>query len=140
MIFAGAMLGFSLRSLQDYDETLFSENIGPGLMYYFHSGSYRIGMLVHLIGCLPAGILMVLQFTPVIRRKWITFHRLNGYLVLLLLLMSNGAVSVVLHHNQGGNRIAAQTAEVCPIDPLFPDYRADAYAARLFWFSSPQSA
>jgi len=116
LIFAGAMLGFSLSRLQDLDyDHIFKEEFAlvTGYWYYFHNGSFRIGMIIHLSTVLPAGILMVLQFTPVIRHKFITFHRINGYIVLFLLLMSNASACVVLRHNQGGGaRIAAQTAEV----------------------------
>ena len=60
------MLAFSLSRPQDfnYDE-LFSINIAPGYMHYFSKGSYRVGMILPLAGALPAGILMVLQFTPI---------------------------------------------------------------------------
>jgi len=109
------MLGFSLSRLQDLDyDHVFKDGFAlvPGYWYYFHAGSFRIGMIIHLATALPAGILMVLQFTPVIRHKFITFHRINGYSVLLLLFISNSAACVVLRHNQGGgSRIAAQTAE-----------------------------
>lgn len=106
------MLGFSLSRLQDFNyDKIFAINIAPGYMYYFHGGSYRIGMIIHLACALPAGILMVLQFTPIIRYKFLTFHRLNGYFTLLLLLTSNVAACVVLRHNHGGDRIAAQSAE-----------------------------
>ena len=107
------MLGFSIKSLMDYNPAILAYNLGPGLAYIYSSGSYRIGMIIHLAGVLPAGILMVLQFTPAVRHKWITFHRMNGYVILPLLLLSNGATSAILRHNQGGNRIAGQTAEVC---------------------------
>ncbi|RYP24152.1 hypothetical protein DL765_000647 [Monosporascus sp. GIB2] len=112
VIFAGAMLGFSLSRLQDfnYDE-LFAINIAPGYMYYFHAGAYRVGMILHLAGALPASILLVLQFTPVIRRRYITFHRINGYVTLVLFFISNAAACIVLRHNHSGNRIAAQSAE-----------------------------
>ena len=106
------MLGFSLSRLQDFNyDKLFSINIAPGYMYYFSRGSYRVGMILHLAGALPAGILMVLQFTPVIRHKFLLFHRINGYVVLVLLLVSNVAACIVLRHNHGGSRIAAQTSE-----------------------------
>lgn len=115
VIFAGGMLGFSLSRLPDlnYDHKARDEfNFVPGYWYYLRSGHFRVGMIMHLATALPAGILMVLQFTPVIRKKWITFHRLNGYTVLSLLLISNGAASVVLPHKHGGGaRSAAQTAE-----------------------------
>ncbi|KAL8721906.1 MAG: hypothetical protein Q9225_001502 [Loekoesia sp. 1 TL-2023] len=115
VMFAGGMLGFSLSRLSDldYDHT-FKDGFAlvPGYWYYFHDGHFRVGMIMHLAAVLPAGILMVLQFTPVIRQKWITFHRVNGYTVLLLPLISNAAASAVLPHKQGGGaRTAMQTAE-----------------------------
>ena len=44
---------------------------------------------MHLAGAIPAGLLVVFQFTPVIRHKFILFHRINGHIVLLLILLSN---------------------------------------------------
>lgn len=115
LIFAGAMLGFTLAKLQDlnYDGHFKMEfGLVPGYWYYFQGGSYRYGMMIHLSTILPAGILMVLQVTPIIRHKFITFHRVNGYLVSFLALISNAAVFVVIRHKQGGgHRIAAQVAE-----------------------------
>lgn len=32
---------------------------------------------------------MPLQFLPIIRRRYITFHRLNGRLLLILLMIAN---------------------------------------------------
>jgi hypothetical protein len=115
VIFAGGMFAFSLSRLQDLNyHHIFKEEFAliAGYWYYFHAGTFRIGMIVHLAAVLPAGILMVLQFTPVIRHKFITFHRINGYTVILLLLISNASACIILRHNQGGGaRIAAQTAE-----------------------------
>ncbi|KAL9632551.1 MAG: hypothetical protein Q9204_003740 [Flavoplaca sp. TL-2023a] len=115
VIFAGGMLAFSLSRLSDLDFDHHFKNgfaLVPGYWYYFHAGPRRVGMIMHLATVLPAGILMVLQFTPVIRKKFITFHRINGYTVLTLLLISNGAACVVLPHKQGGgSRTSTQTAE-----------------------------
>ncbi|EMD64521.1 hypothetical protein COCSADRAFT_118006 [Bipolaris sorokiniana ND90Pr] len=108
------MLGFSLSRLGDLDyDGYFKRNFAlvPGYWYYFRSGSYRYGMLIHLAAILPAGILMTFQFTPIIRHKWILFHRLNGYVVLLLCLISNAAAFVVIRHKQGGNRINSHAVE-----------------------------
>ena len=109
------MLAFSLSRLSDLDFDHHFKNgfaLVPGYWYYFHVGPRRVGMIMHLATVLPAGILMVLQFTPVIRKKFITFHRINGYTVLTLLLISNGATCVVLPHKQGGgSRTSTQTAE-----------------------------
>lgn len=109
------MLGFSLSRLQDlsYDKH-FKEHFAlvPGYWYYFNSGSYRNGMIIHLAAILPAGILMVFQFTPVLRHKFLLFHRINGYIVFFLCLLSNASAFVVIRHNQGGGqRVAAHAAE-----------------------------
>ncbi|OLN85652.1 hypothetical protein CCHL11_08266 [Colletotrichum chlorophyti] len=108
------MLGFSLSRLQDLDyDGHFKESFAlvPGYWYYFRSGHYRYGMLIHLACILPAGILMVFQFTPVIRHKFLMFHRINGYIVLLLCLISNAAAFVIIRHKQGGNRAASHAVE-----------------------------
>jgi len=114
VIFAGGMLGFSLSRLPDLDyDNHFKEHFAlvPGYWYYFRSGAYRYGMLIHLACILPAGILMVFQFTPVIRHKFLMFHRINGYIVLLLCLISNAAAFAVIRHKQGGNRSTSHAVE-----------------------------
>jgi hypothetical protein len=112
VVFAGAMFGFSLSRLEYFNyDGLFSRKTNPGYWYYFRSGSYRVGMIMHLATCLPAGLLMVLQFVPRIRQKYTLFHRMNGYLVMLLLMITNVGGSIVLRHNDSGRRMGAQTAE-----------------------------
>ncbi|KAL6155879.1 hypothetical protein ACJQWK_05399 [Exserohilum turcicum] len=108
------MLGFSLSRLKDLDyDGHFKHSFAlvPGYWYYFHAGAYRYGMLIHLACILPAGILMVLQFTPVLRHKFLMFHRVNGYVVLLLCLISNAAAFVVIRHKAGGNRTTSHAVE-----------------------------
>lgn len=115
VIFAGGMLGFCLSRLPDLDyDGHFKEHFAlvPGYWYYFNSGHYRYGMLLHLAFILPAGILMVLQFTPIIRHKFLLFHRINGYIVMLLCLMSNAAAFVIIRHKQGGNRAPSHGVEM----------------------------
>ncbi|KAF9880619.1 hypothetical protein CkaCkLH20_01661 [Colletotrichum karsti] len=114
VIFAGGMLGFSLSRLKDLDyDGHFKRDFAlvPGYWYYFRDGHYRYGMLIHLASVLPAGVLMVFQFTPVIRHKFLSFHRINGYVVLLLCLISNFSAFVVIRHKQGGHRANTQTVE-----------------------------
>lgn len=48
----------------------------------------RVGIIMHLASILPAGILVVFQFTPVIRHKFILIHRVNGYVVIILFFIS----------------------------------------------------
>lgn len=57
----------------------------PGECYWYRTFSwYKTGIILHLAGILPAGILVVLQFTPVIRHKAIIIHRVCGWLAMLL--------------------------------------------------------
>ena len=104
------MFGFSLSRLEDYNfDNVFSINIAAGDWYWYHAGHYRVGMLLHLGGVLPAGLLMVLQFVPAIRHRVLLFHRINGYAVLLLLLVSNAGACMILSRSAGGI-VATQTA------------------------------
>ena len=56
---------------------------------------------MHLAGAIPLGILAVLQFTPIIRHKFILFHRMNGYTCLLLILVSNIGCSILIRRPAG---------------------------------------
>ena len=99
-------------------ENVWGKRAVPGEWYWFRQGLYRIGMTMHLWSVLrkypfitrqhyysliayshekdnyliysqAAGALMPLQFLPIIRRRYITFHRLNGRLLLTLLMIGN---------------------------------------------------
>ncbi|KAH7389747.1 hypothetical protein BKA66DRAFT_46356, partial [Pyrenochaeta sp. MPI-SDFR-AT-0127] len=94
-IFAGAFAGFALARLMYLN---FSKNFcpsggskggaggaAPGECYYYLNFSrYKIGILLHLVGVLPASLLAVVQFTPFIRHRWIIVHRISGYAAILL--------------------------------------------------------
>ena len=58
-------------------------------------------MIMHLVGAIPVGILVTFQFTPIIRHKFLLFHRINGYIIMLLLLVSNAGCAVLLRRPMG---------------------------------------
>jgi hypothetical protein len=92
-VFAGALFGFVLARLEFLSyQSIFCGNgtrgAAPGECYYYDRDFYKIGMLLHLSTILPAGLLATLQFLPVIRQNAVLFHRLNGYVVLVLVLVS----------------------------------------------------
>jgi len=95
------MLGFTLARLSYLNVggnalSSYKSGSSPGEWYYFKGGIYRIGLTIHLATILPAGFLMMWQFVPIIRYKALIFHRINGYIVVLLVLVSNvGAVMIV---------------------------------------------
>ena len=52
---------------------------------------------------------MIWQFIPVIRHKAILFHRINGYLIILLVLVSNVGALMIVRRSFGGE-LATQGA------------------------------
>lgn len=75
----------------------------PGECYYYLNFSrYKIGILLHLACILPAGLLVVLQFTPFIRHRWIIIHRVCGYLAILLYTISLVGALMIARHAFGG--------------------------------------
>lgn len=73
----------------------------------------RSGMLLHLATFLPAGALVCFQFIPALRRpKYIKFHRVNGYVVLVLSALGTVAALIIESEAMGGilsNRIGTWT-------------------------------
>ncbi|KAL9618942.1 MAG: hypothetical protein Q9160_006406 [Pyrenula sp. 1 TL-2023] len=108
------MFGFSLARLQYLNvsgtaKSSFANGASPGEWYWYRTGIYRIGITLHLATILPAGLLMIWQFIPVIRHKFLLFHRLNGYAIILLTLLSNIGVLMIVRRSFGGT-IETQTA------------------------------
>lgn len=101
------MLGFVLARISYLNVTgnaagSFKTNASPGEWYQYHEGHYRIGIIIHLGACLPAGFLAVWQFVPVIRHKFLLFHRINGYVVILLGLTANAGALMIARRSFGG--------------------------------------
>lgn len=93
----------------------------PGECYYYQNfDRYKIGIRLHLFcilresstesllpqrlltSCAAAGLLVVFQFTPVIRHKWILVHRINGYIIVLLALIANAGAIMITREAFGG--------------------------------------
>ncbi|KAL8754223.1 MAG: hypothetical protein Q9199_004491 [Rusavskia elegans] len=94
IVFAGAIVGFSLARLSYLNisgsaSSSYANGASPGEWYWYSHGIHRIGITIHLATILPAGLLMVWQFIPLIRRKFLMAHRINGYLVVTLVIISN---------------------------------------------------
>lgn len=113
LIFGGALLGFSLSRfpmLDFYGKFCSKEgegspfHAGPGECWYYLRGNHEtVGIIMHLAGVIPGSFLAFFQFVPVIRHKLILFHRVNGYVVILLSLVGTvGALMIVRHAFGGG--------------------------------------
>ncbi|MCJ1398642.1 hypothetical protein MMC11_001842 [Xylographa trunciseda] len=110
IIFAGAMLGFSLARLPYLDlDGYFAQHAAPGEWYWLRANHYRVGIAIHLGCILPAGLLMVWQFIPAIRRSALLFHRINGHVIIALVLLSNVGALMIVRRSFGGE-LATQAA------------------------------
>lgn len=103
-IFGGALFGFILARLQFLSiygkfcpstPEMNSQTGLPGLCYSVVTFyRYKVAILLHLIGTLPAGLLAVFQFIPAIRYRFMLYHRIAGYVTLLL--MTSGLVGACM--------------------------------------------
>ncbi|EEH43541.2 uncharacterized protein PADG_08161 [Paracoccidioides brasiliensis Pb18] len=102
-IFAGGLLGFTLARLQFLDiGGRYVNGTGPGEWFYQDAGFRRVGITLHLGTILPCGILVIFQFIPSIRYRVILFHRINGYIIITLFLISNAGALMITRHAFGG--------------------------------------
>lgn len=101
-IFAGAMFGFALARMMflNYNNIYCNPNskgngAGPGECWsYNRKDLYKIGIKMHLYTIIPASFLVVFQFVPFIRYKALLFHRMNGYIVVVLAVI--GTVGAII--------------------------------------------
>lgn len=108
-IFGGAFFGFILARLQFLNFGILCgsspvSSAAPGECYWYETFTrYHIGIILHLGGILPAGLLVVLQFTPVIRRTFVLYHRIAGYIILTLVVVSDVGALMIADHAFGGD-------------------------------------
>ncbi|OBT98385.1 hypothetical protein VE01_03121 [Pseudogymnoascus verrucosus] len=113
-IFGGAMLGFSLARISYLNisgdaPSSFKTGAVTGEWFWYQSGIHRVGITLHLTTIVPAGVLMVFQFVPIIRYKAILFHRINGYLIIILATLGNIGAIMIARRAFGGT-LATQSA------------------------------
>ncbi|KAF7537175.1 hypothetical protein G7Z17_g12906 [Cylindrodendrum hubeiense] len=111
LILGGAFVGFSLARLKylDFRGDLCPKppmkgpgGAVPGECYYFENTIGRAGIMMHLAGILPAAILVVFQFLPAIRYRFLKFHRINGSVIILLSIVSIIGVMMIAKQTFGG--------------------------------------
>ncbi|KAK5655850.1 hypothetical protein OQA88_5389 [Cercophora sp. LCS_1] len=62
----------------------------------------RLALKIHLITVMPASFLVCFQFVPIIRRKFPSFHRANGYLIFALSVAASVGGVMSGRHAFGG--------------------------------------
>ncbi|KAL5591334.1 hypothetical protein FOVSG1_010223 [Fusarium oxysporum f. sp. vasinfectum] len=110
-IFAGAMFGFALARMMflNYNGIYCNPNsagngAGPGECWsYNRRDLYKIGVKMHLYTIIPASFLVVFQFVPFIRYKALLFHRMNGYIVVVLAVIGTVGAIIIAPVAFGGS-------------------------------------
>jgi uncharacterized membrane protein len=107
VIFAGAMVGFCFARISFLNvggdaSSSYKNTSATGEWYHYRSGHRRVGITLHLATCLPAGLLLVFQFVPAIRHHFLIFHRINGYVVIILTLLSTAGALMIARTAFGG--------------------------------------
>ncbi|CUS14948.1 unnamed protein product [Tuber aestivum] len=102
VIFGGITVGFSAARLQYLSDAVLESDLAPGEWYWFRQDLYNIGLKIHLACILPCAIIGVFQFLPIIRRKVLPLHRIDGYIFLILLWVSSGAALAIARRSFGG--------------------------------------
>ncbi|KAL8651131.1 MAG: hypothetical protein Q9226_004837 [Calogaya cf. arnoldii] len=104
LLTATPMLTFTLLRLPYLRlDAVLSRSISPGDWFYYRTGWYRYAIAIHLFAILPVGILMIPQFIPSLRsKKFISFHKLNGYLIYTLVCIGNIGAIMVMRRAFGG--------------------------------------
>jgi uncharacterized membrane protein len=107
-IFSGALFGFILAraSYLDFDGTFCAgkPSIGaaPGECVAYARGHYKVGIILHLATIIPASLLVLIQFLPFVRHRWTIVHRINGYIVILLVLATLAGALMIARVAFGG--------------------------------------
>ncbi|RYP42102.1 hypothetical protein DL767_000467 [Monosporascus sp. MG133] len=106
-VLAGALFAFCLARLQYLD--FYGRFCGPGgraapgaCFDYLRERRYSIGLILHLAGVLPGGMLACVQFVPIVRHKFILFHRVNGYAAMILALLGTVGAFMIVDISFGG--------------------------------------
>lgn len=102
-IFVGALFGFGLARAMYLDVNgKFKQGAGPGEWFYYSMPFYKVGITLHLASVVPTCLLSVVQFTPIVRYKAIIVHRINGYVLILLITLANVSALMIARHAFGG--------------------------------------
>jgi hypothetical protein len=129
IIFGGTLLGFVLARLQWLDiygrlcppvPKLNLTTALPSLCYSVLTFTrYKVAIILHLATCLPAAIIAVFQFVPIIRHRLILYHRLAGYAAVLLMTTSLVGACLIADAAMGGMcflRSATSDVQIMSID------------------------
>ncbi|CAE6439783.1 unnamed protein product [Rhizoctonia solani] len=103
IVFGGALLGFCLSRLMMLAPSNVIHKTVAGEWYWYRQALYKPNIFMHIYMSIVGGILASLQFIPIIRRKKMIIHRINGWIVFLTLGVGSVAGSIVARRAFGGD-------------------------------------
>ncbi|KAI5809815.1 hypothetical protein DFH27DRAFT_161269 [Peziza echinospora] len=101
-IFGGAMFFFVCLRFNRIDPQSGLKHGAPGTWYWSRRKVYKIGFMLHMSAILPASFLSVFQFIPIIRYKFLIAHRISGYAIYILLVISSIGALIMTRRALGG--------------------------------------
>uniref|UniRef100_A0A0W0FBL9 Uncharacterized protein n=1 Tax=Moniliophthora roreri TaxID=221103 RepID=A0A0W0FBL9_MONRR len=120
VIFGGALLGFCLARSPTMDGAKMRTLTIPGEFFWFEMPLYLYNYIIHIYLTTVGGLLVGIQFIPTIRRKYVTLHRLNGYLVIATLIVGNVSGGIISRRSFGGEINAQASYYLLAIMTIVP--------------------
>jgi hypothetical protein len=102
LFFGGALVGFCLANTTMMVPANVSGKSVPGEWFWYRQPLYKPPVFIHIYLSIISGFFSVLQFIPGIRRRAVIWHRINGYLVLALLVPSTICGAIMARRSYGG--------------------------------------
>ncbi|KAG9079668.1 hypothetical protein FRC06_007595 [Ceratobasidium sp. 370] len=103
VLFGGALFGFCMSRLMMLAPSNVVTKTVPGEWYWYRQALYKPNIFMHIYMSIVGGTLAVFQFIPVIRRRKMILHRINGYVVFFTLIPGSVAGSIVARRAFGGD-------------------------------------
>ncbi|KAG8721990.1 hypothetical protein FRC08_008086 [Ceratobasidium sp. 394] len=102
LVFGGALFAFCLARVIMMAPSNVETLTVPGEWYWYRQPVFKPCVFIHIYLNIIAGVFAIFQFIPMIRRRKIILHRINGYFVLFTLLPAVIAGSIVARRAFGG--------------------------------------
>jgi len=112
IVFGGALVGFVLARSRSLNPNNFPAQLLLGEAFWATREPWKAFLAVHVVLSFCGGILVIWQFVPAIRRHYVTFHRINGY-VSLILLFPAILFGAILGRQAFGGDIGNQSGLYC---------------------------
>jgi len=95
LIFGGALIGFCFGRTMMMNPANIRDLTISGEWFWYRQRMYKPCIIIHVYLSIISGVFAVFQFLPAIRRRSMKLHRINGYLVLALLLPSTVCGTII---------------------------------------------